>query len=128
MPLPRWVARFNKRVTNRFIEPVVRRSAGFAVVHHTGRRSGAAYQTPVIVFDAEADVIVALTYGPQADWVQNVLASGGAVERMGSRASIRTTRLVGRTEAWGHLPLLVRVALRILGVQDFLRITLESGP
>lgn len=125
MPLPRWVARFNKRVTNRFIQPLVARSAGFAIVHHRGRTSGTSYQTPVNVFGtADGTWIVALTYGPGADWVRNVMAGGGWLERLGTRYSIETAALAGRIEAWPYLPASVRLALRFLGVRDFLRITL----
>lgn len=80
MPLPHVVARFNKRVTNRFSDPIAQMSRGFAVVHHTGRRSGASYSTPVNLFHLNDSVIVALTYGPTADWAQNVMSGGGVVE------------------------------------------------
>lgn len=120
MPLPRWVALFNKRFTNRFIEPVVRRSTGFAVIEHRGRRSGTLYRTPVNVFDVDKGrVLVALTYGPEADWVQNVLNSGGEMERGGSQREISSVQMVGRTEAWPHVPLAVRIALRVLTVHHF---------
>ena len=100
MPLPRAVARFNKRVTNRFLEPIARRSSGFAVVHHVGRRSGREYTTPVNLFrlgDEGAGVgdrsttdaaIVSLTYGPSADWVRNVLA-----ERTASSSGARESAM-----------------------------------
>ena len=124
MPLPFWVARFNKRVTNRFLEPIVRRSAGFAIVHHRGRRTGRPYTTPVNIFHADdGAAIVALTYGPTADWVQNVLAGGGDVERRGVRTPISQVTLVHRRDSWQFLPPWVQIALRILTVRDFLRIT-----
>ncbi len=124
MPLPRWVARFNKRVTNRFLEPLARRHAGFAVVEHRGRRSGANYRTPVNVFDAGDEIVVALTYGPGADWVQNVLDRGGAILRQGDRSPIATAQIVERAEAWPYLPGIVRIALRLLTVNHFCRIRL----
>lgn len=127
MPLPQWVARFNKRVTNRFIEPIVRRSLGFAVVEHRGRRTGSSYRTPVNVFDAQdGSVIVALTYGPKADWVRNVVTAGGTVVRRGVRRTITFAAVVGRAEAWPCIPTPVGLALRILTVHHFLRI--ESRP
>lgn len=121
MPLPRWVARFNKRFTNRLIEPIVARFAGFAIVEHRGRRSGTGYRTPVNVFEADGDLIVALTYGPAADWVQNVLAGGGAIVRASQRYQVAEARIVGRTEAWPHLPVPIRCALRLLTVHHFCR-------
>ena len=139
MPLPHVVARFNKRVTNRFLEPIARRSPGFAVVHHTGRRSGASYATPLNLFglgdgvdqdegvDRGGDAIVSLTYGPSADWVQNVLAGSGAVEDRSGRRSSSPRRVVGRDVAWPVLPRLVRGALRMLRVRDFLLLSITDA-
>ncbi len=127
MPLPRAVAVLNKRFTNRFIEPIVSRSDDFARIHHVGRRSGRKFTTPVKMFFVDGDGIVALTYGPGADWVQNVIASGGAVEHHGAVHQIATVRVVGRTIAWPALSTLVRGALRVLTVEDFLRIRFEPA-
>ena len=125
MPLPRAVARLNKRFTNRFLEPVARRSRGFAVVHHVGRRTGNAYRTPVNLFALGDDAVVSLTYGPSADWVQNVLAGSGEIEDRRGRTRIRSVEVVGREVAWPALPLVVRGALRVLRVRDFLRLSFD---
>ena len=122
MPLPRAVARFNRRYTNRFIEPIVARTSGFAIVHHAGRRTGAAYRTPVNVFDLDGDLIVALTYGPGADWAQNVLAGPAEIDRGTGPSPIESATVVGPDRAWPALPLIVRAALRILRVRDFMLI------
>ena len=50
MPLPRWLARFNRRVTNRLFGPVAPRLPGFGVVVHTGRKTHRPYRTPMNVF------------------------------------------------------------------------------
>lgn len=130
MPLPHAVARFNRRVTNRWIEPIARRSPGFAIVHHAGRRSGAPYRTPVNVFEMAGDptdLVVALTYGPSADWSRNVLAGGGTVERTAIVHRIAAAAVVDRDAAWPALPRFVRGALRLLRVRHFLRLTLDPG-
>jgi len=125
MPLPRAVARANKRFTNRFIEPVVARTAGFAVVSHAGRRSGSAYRTPVYAFpvdrtSTDGQLVVALTYGPEADWAKNVLAGGGTIAYRDTERAIGRATVVGREVAWPHLPGVVRFALRVLRVTDFM--------
>ncbi len=125
MPFPHAVARFNKRVTNRFIEPIVRRFSSFAVVHHVGRRSGSSYTTPICVFEAEDEVIVALTYGPRTDWFQNTLAGPTTLEYSSGTRRITSATLVNREVAWPYLPSFVRVALRVLRVDDFARLTTE---
>lgn len=129
MPLPRAVALANKRFTNRFIEPVVSRFRGFAEVSHRGRTSGNAYRTPVVAFDLDAPgdrVVVALTYGPGADWVRNVVAGPARIDLGHGERVIVSVGQVGRETAWPALPRTVRVALRILRVHDFLLIELEK--
>jgi deazaflavin-dependent oxidoreductase (nitroreductase family) len=120
VPLPRLVARLNKRYTNRFIEPVVRRFSSFACVVHFGRRSGAEYQTPVYLFDCDGALLVALTYGAAADWVLNVLAGGAAIKRGNQEFAVEATSVVGRDIAWPCLPAVVRGWLRALRVDDFM--------
>ena len=76
MPLPRAVARFNRHVTNRILGPFAYVLPLFGVVVHRGRRSRRLYRTPVNVFRRPGGVVIALTYGPESDWVRNVLAAG----------------------------------------------------
>ena len=47
MPLPRALGRFNVRVTNRILGPIVTRLPWFGWLEHVGRRSGRAYRTPI---------------------------------------------------------------------------------
>jgi deazaflavin-dependent oxidoreductase (nitroreductase family) len=77
MPLPRTLARWNKVGLNRVTKRVAPWMPGFGVVTHAGRRSGRRFQTPVNVFPAEDGYLLALTYGPDSDWVKNVMAAGG---------------------------------------------------
>src|SRR5580704_19353031 len=73
----RWVAAFNRAVTNRITSRFAARLAGFAILTHVGRRSGTLYHTPVNVFPASEGFLIALTYGRESEWVKNVLAAGG---------------------------------------------------
>jgi deazaflavin-dependent oxidoreductase (nitroreductase family) len=75
---PRWVAAFNLAVTNRITSPFVSWLPGFGMITHIGRKSGRAYRTPVNVFRVPNGFLIALTYGPTSQWVQNILASGSA--------------------------------------------------
>lgn len=126
MPLPHTVARFNKRVTNRFLQPLAQRSPGFIVVHHTGRRSGRPYSTPVNAFTRDRHLFVALTYGPSADWVQNVMAEGGEVEDRRDRRRITSAEVVDRERAWDVVPRPVKAVLRLMGVHHFLQLHLTT--
>ena len=122
MPAPRWLARFNRRVTNRLAAPVAGRLPGFGLIEHRGRRSGRRYQTPVLAFRRRASYVVALTYGPGTDWAQNVLAEGGC----GLLTSGRRLRLTGARLVHAHrdppVPRMVGLALGLAGISDFLEI------
>lgn len=90
MKLSRRVARFNKLVNNRVQGVYAWALPPWAVVLHRGRRSGRPYRTPVMAFRAGDELVVALLYGKESDWVRNLRANGGSVVRGG-----RTYELAG---------------------------------
>jgi deazaflavin-dependent oxidoreductase (nitroreductase family) len=66
---------FNKYVTNRVLRGLVNASRGpFAILGHIGRRSGKPYETMIMVWPTREGFVIALTYGPQVDWLRNLLA------------------------------------------------------
>src|SRR6202049_320007 len=82
----RWVAAFNRAITNRITIRFAARLPGFGIVTHVGRKSGRVYRTPVNVFRAPEGFLIALTYGRESEWVRNVLAAGGCeLETQGVR-------------------------------------------
>lgn len=126
MALPRWLARFNRSVTNRVVSRLPCRRLPFVNVHHVGRRSGRQYTTPLMAFRTETGFVFALTYGPGADWVRNVLsAEWFEMETAGRRYRLIGGRLVPRREALSYLPNVVGRVLRLLGVRWFLAADLE---
>ena len=76
MPLPDRLATFNRSVTNRIVRTFAGHLPWFAIVVHRGRKSGRIYRTPVNAFGIDDGFVIALTYGPDRDWVKNVLAAG----------------------------------------------------
>lgn len=123
MPLPPWLARFNRGVTNRVTRPVAGRLPGFAIVRHRGRRTGRRYRTPVNLFRRGDSIVIALTYGPDRDWVRNVMAAGGCeVETRGRVLQLREPRLVTDTHR-SLVPAPVRLVLRAIDVTHFLVLT-----
>jgi deazaflavin-dependent oxidoreductase (nitroreductase family) len=48
----------------------------WGIVHHVGRRSGAAYDTPVDAERTAHGIVISLVYGADADWCRNILAPG----------------------------------------------------
>lgn len=97
---PRWVLRATAplalAVSGRRWFPL------YAIVHHRGRRSGAAYATPVAVVPTVATdvLLIGLPWGPKTNWSRNVVAAGGATVRWKGR-DLRATapRLIEPAEA-----------------------------
>jgi deazaflavin-dependent oxidoreductase (nitroreductase family) len=117
MPLPRSLAQFNRRYTNKVSRHVAGWLPGFGIVIHIGRRSGRTYETPVNVFRARGEFVFALTYG-RADWVQNMMAAGSARLRTRRRTyDIANPRIV---DAPRHpdLPVVPRAILRWIDVGE----------
>jgi deazaflavin-dependent oxidoreductase (nitroreductase family) len=126
MPFPKVITRFNRRVTNPILGRLAGRLAPFAIVVHRGRRSGREYRTPVMAFPRREGVVFALTYGPDVDWVRNVLAAGGG--RMiyrGREVRLVQPRLVEAAKPLPSLPAAVRAVLRRARVHNYLLLAPE---
>ncbi|WP_020669269.1 nitroreductase family deazaflavin-dependent oxidoreductase [Amycolatopsis nigrescens] len=124
MRLPDRLARFNRYVTN----PVQRLWAGslpgFGIIEHTGRKSGRAYRTPVNVFRVPDGFAVLLTYGPDRDWVKNLVAAGGgALAHRGRTVPIAGPRVLPVAEAHEFLPPRPSALARRLHVDFVLHVT-----
>jgi deazaflavin-dependent oxidoreductase (nitroreductase family) len=128
MPLPGWLARFNRSVTNRVTQPLAERLPGFAVVMHTGRRSGRRYRTPVNLFRSGDGYAIALTYGRDRDWVRNVIAAGGcAVYGRGRTIRLEEPRIV--TDPRGTpVPGAIRPILEAFRVTEFMELKESRHP
>ncbi len=121
MPLPRSVARFNRKYWNKVARHFAGWLPGFGIVIHSGRRSGRIYETPVNVFRTEGGFVIALTYG-RADWVQNVMAAGTAkVLTLRTVHEIGNPRIVSAPEH-EHLPFLPRTVLARIDVPEELHV------
>lgn len=99
MLISRKIARFNKCINNRIqglwgwlIPP-------WAVIHHTGRRSGSHYRAVVVGFVGDDGFTVPLLYGERSDWAQNLVAGGpGTVRRGGRRYTVKDARIIPRAD------------------------------
>jgi deazaflavin-dependent oxidoreductase (nitroreductase family) len=120
--IPRSIGRFNRVVTNRISSLVAGWLPGFAIVEHSGRRSGRKYRTPVNVFGARDGHVIALTYGPDTDWVRNVLAADGCTLQVrGRRVRLTAPRIFHDAERRSAPPV-VRQILAVLDVTEFLHL------
>lgn len=120
MVAPRGLAKFNRRVTNRVLGTVAPRLPGFAMIVHKGRKSGKTYRTPVNMFRTPDGYRVALTYGPESDWVRNVVAAGGCDAVVRGTVLHLTDPVVRRDPTRAGMPSAAKPLLAALGVRDFL--------
>jgi deazaflavin-dependent oxidoreductase (nitroreductase family) len=116
---------FMRPFTTRFVNPVTRRFArwlpGFGIIRYRGRRSGNDYRTPMNVFRQDDSYVFALTYGPDVQWVKNVLASGRAeLEIRRHRVRLADPEVI-HDPTRRLMPLPVRFFLGLMRVSMFLR-------
>ena len=71
------LAGFNRRLLNPLVRSFAGRLPGLATVHHTGRRSGQAFATPVRVCGDRGAFYVMVANGRTPDWLRNLEAAGG---------------------------------------------------
>ena len=96
MPYPRWLAYINKRIIN----PGQIRKGKYPVVTHAGRSSGRPYQTPLDAYPTKTGYVLVARYGPESDWVRNILAAETATLRIGGEDhQLKSPKLVGLDEA-----------------------------
>jgi deazaflavin-dependent oxidoreductase (nitroreductase family) len=116
------------RRISRATKPFVLKTAGQAgvstsVVRHVGRTSGREYETPVSALPTDDGFVIALPYGPNTDWLRNVLAAGSAtVVDQGTTWSVDEPEVVPTSEAEPHLPPDTLRALRLFRVEECLRV------
>lgn len=120
MPMPRWWGHLNKRVFN----PRAIAGGKYPVLIHVGRTSGTTYRTPLDAHPVDGGYLFVLVYGPESDWVRNVLAARGARLRIdGKEVELTAPRLVGEDE----LPSAVTRPPKLLRITGFLRMDLVPG-
>jgi deazaflavin-dependent oxidoreductase (nitroreductase family) len=96
MPYPRWLAKVNKRVFN----PWQIRKGEYPVVTHVGRSSGRCYQTPLDAYPTRGGYVLVARYGPESDWVRNIMAAGAATLRIeGQEHELDSPRLISQRDA-----------------------------
>jgi deazaflavin-dependent oxidoreductase (nitroreductase family) len=70
------------------------------ILQDVGRKSGKPYRTPLNVFSTDDGVAVLLTYGPNRDWLKNVVAAGGGrMRRYGKTFALTDPRVMPQAEA-----------------------------
>jgi deazaflavin-dependent oxidoreductase (nitroreductase family) len=87
------------------LRAIARGESNYAVVHHVGRRSGTAYQTPVEAYRTAEGALILLPYGPVTDWCRNVLAAGQCTVTLeGEDLSLGAPEVVPASDAEARVP------------------------
>ena len=121
---------FQRKVNRKVVNPKQMRSAGkpgayAAVVRHVGRRSGVAYETPVVPFATADGFVIVLPYGARPDWVRDVLAAGSA-ELVHEGETYRVCEPVVRAVQPGELPEKEMKGMRLFGNTECLAVRHSS--
>lgn len=122
------------RVSNRYLlNPLMLRLAGrrhwyASAIRHTGRRSGKRYATPIVADRTDDGFVIPLPYGTRVDWLQNLLAAGGAtISWRGETYEVTRPEVI---DAAAALPMLTAERQRTfarVGIQHYVRVRDASG-
>ncbi|WP_456846887.1 nitroreductase family deazaflavin-dependent oxidoreductase [Cellulomonas sp. P5_C6] len=127
MPIPLWVTRVNRRVTNPVMERFSDWLPPLATLHHVGRRSGRRFRTPVFAFTTPRGIVIALTYGPDVQWLQNIEAGGEArLVRRGQAFVLSDPQRLHGPDGARWMPPVIRAALALMDADEF--VMLDAAP
>jgi len=123
------VRQFNKHILNRVMRRLAHlRSGPFANVHHVGRKSGRAYETPILVVPMDDGFMIALTYGPQVDWYRNVVAAGGCTLLWHDQPYvIDAVEPVDAAVGRSAFPQPERAVLELIGIHNFAHLKRQAA-
>jgi deazaflavin-dependent oxidoreductase (nitroreductase family) len=115
---------FVKHVINPLFRRVARLSHGpFALLRHTGRKSGKAYEIPIMVWRDTDGFVIVLTYGPQVDWLRNLqAASQGTLNWHRREYIVRPPIFIDEQTAQPVLPALIRRVLAARGTHAYVKL------
>ena len=112
-----------------FVNPLLRNFAHasrgpFALLRHVGRRSGKTYEIPIMVWWVEDGFVIALTYGPQVDWLRNLQAAGqGSLCWHKQEYVFQKPEFIDAKTALPALPPFIKQVLRLSGTHDFVKLS-----
>jgi deazaflavin-dependent oxidoreductase (nitroreductase family) len=124
------------RATARVVNPLVLRIAGrrhmpiVGIVHHRGRSTGRHYATPLGVRPAaDGGFVIPLTFSDASHWYQNIKAAGECViTYQGADHTVTGPVVVDRATAGPAYPRYERLALRLIGINEFVWLTGTPEP
>lgn len=120
----------------RLLNRVPRLVAGrrlYALLRHTGRRSGKRFETPVVARMTRSGMLVPIAWGAGSDWYRNTIAAGGCdIQLRGRWYRCTAPRVITREEALVELQEPMRTMARLGPVRQYLLLTevreIEDAP
>jgi hypothetical protein len=91
-----------------------------SVLRHTGRTSGRAYETPVVMHPIAGGFAIPLPYGNRVDWLENLRRSGGTALHKGVEYALSDPIEVGRDSISDQLGWRDSLRYRLFGIDDFI--------
>lgn len=122
MPIPSWVPALNKRFLNKAMV-LLAGHGPFVELEHRGRRSGDTHRVPLMAFRDGSVVTIALTYGPDVDWLKNLRAAGGGrIHLHDGLLTLGAPRALPTEEGLHRMPAAPRHVLPVLRVTEFVEL------
>jgi deazaflavin-dependent oxidoreductase (nitroreductase family) len=127
-PVVDTVRRFARDVGNpRMLKSAGRPGSSASIMRHLGRASGNAYETPVTAMPTADGFVIALPYGPNTDWLRNVLAAGSAtLVHDGQEHRVDRPEVVPSGQTAGDFSARQLRALNWFGVKECLQLRLAD--
>lgn len=124
MKIPSFVRYFNKYALNHLTGLLAKAGVGpFCIIQHTGRKSGKMYKTTIQAYPIQNGFIIALTYGPEIDWLRNVQAANGCVLHYHRKAyALKNPVGMKANTALPYFPSFENAVLGFIGIEDFVRL------
>ena len=118
----------NKYTTNRIMTHIAGKKFGhFAILSHTGRKTGKVYKTPIIAEPVENGFVIALTYGKKVDWLANVLAKGsGSLYWKEKEYTLSKPEFVDQKTGLDAFPAPLNMVLGKIGIEYFLKLSIST--
>lgn len=96
----------------------------YAILRHTGRKSGTQYAIPIVAFPTEDGFVIPLPFGNETQWVRNLFAGSGGIRWRARGYAVDRPELVGLDDApvVDAVPRVLRAAARRLGILRWVRV------
>lgn len=97
----------------------------WAILRHTGRKSGTPYAIPIVALPTADGFVIPLPFGDGTQWLQNVLAAGGGGIRRRAREYVVDQPVVADIDdpaIAGAIPRPLGAVSKRLGITSWVRV------